>query len=427
MSGLLRAHRILAVAALLIAAWFVCLPAPAQTYVVTNDNNESANTATIFEAKTVSGAPSLVEKPPIKTHGIGASSTYLGSVMQAIVPQSGGTCIFVSNGGTNTEVTPEVYSSITAINYAPTTKKFSYVGKYFGSGPDRTITSGIGVLPVAASPDGSSLYVGFPGTSHIATFTINSGCTLTYLKGQDVDVSAESHGVVIAMATSAGYASNGPILVVACSDGSIQSFSLKSGTPVSNGDLQYSYLNSGNGSIPESVVITSDGHFAVFGDDPGERDYIAVESYDISGGMLVFATDYYADTANGSSNILLSPNEKWLYVSNNDSGQVTALQFDKTTGALSLGCTSSPLKNFEDLWYFTAGMAVKDTTGTGSVLYVAEDGVDTADNYIGIVSVTVSSGQCTLTESGTAVQDPNAQALTSLTTFTPTLASGVTQ
>lgn len=422
-----QARRILVVAAVVITAWFVCLPAPAQTFVVTNDNNESVNTTTIYEA---GSGPSLARKHNVKTGGIGGSSIYIGSVMQAIVPQSGGiTCIFVSNGRANTTAKPKVYASITAIEYDSASGTFTDLGPYFGSTADKTTTGIIGVSPVAASPDGNYLYVGFPAANNIATFTIAPGCALTF----GLDVAAKgiiNNGAVIAMATGVAYPPNGPILAVAYSDGTIQSFNIAIGVPGSNGDAQPSQLFEDYGSVPESVVITQDGHFVVFGDDPGERYHTDVESYSTATGQLGPAHQYHGGTGsfgspNGSSNILLSPNEGWLYVSNNDSGQVTALHFDTTTGSFNAGCTSGALKGFEDLWYFTAGIAARGTAGTGSVLYVAEDAVGTGDNGIGIVSFDAancspSSTTNAFTEStDSPAPDPSAGSLASLSTFTP--------
>ena len=53
---------------------------------------------------------------------------------------------------------------------------------------------------------------------------------------------------------------------------------------------------------------------------------------------------------------------------------VTAAFFDKSTGKLSKGCVSRPLKGFDADWSYVASLALDQTTGTGGVLYVAEYG-----------------------------------------------------
>ena len=61
---------------------------------------------------------------------------------------------------------------------------------------------------------------------------------------------------------------HGNIMIATYTDGSIESFNISSGTPVSNGDEQYSTatLNSQDATYPNSIDITSDGHYAIFGD-----------------------------------------------------------------------------------------------------------------------------------------------------------------
>jgi len=100
-----------------------------------------------------------------------------------------------------------------------------------------------------------------------------------------------------------------------------------------------------------------------------------------------------------ANDIRLSPDETLLYVSDNLSGQVTAAHFNKTTGKVRFGCISKPLRGFETKWRFSSAIATEATSGTGSVLWVAEDGVGASPSSIGIVDVKSKNGKCTLTES----------------------------
>lgn len=393
-----------------------CLTVAAQAvhYVVANDNNEVKNWTSIFLAGGAAAAPKLTRVATIPTGGKGSFAAYLGSALTSIVSQTSNSCLFVSNGGT---------LNVAAIWGDPSTLIFNPAVVYHGSAVDSKSTPSQS-LPIAASPDGNYLYVAFPTAGHIATFTLGANCVLSF--SNDLTVSGLLSGIPIAMATSPGYQSNGSILVVAYSDGSIESFAISGGTPSPNGDLEDSTLNKLYASFPESIDITQDGHFAIFGDNPGMRPYTNVEIYNISSGHLgMMAKTYHGlgtgitGTPNGSANVRLSPDEKLLYVSNNSSGQVTALNFNKGNGQLTYGCTSPSLKNFEDTFYFTTGIAIEGTTGSGSVLWVGEDAVGTGTNAIGIVIVTAGSGgMCTLTESTKSpVSDPRAQALTSLSAF----------
>jgi hypothetical protein len=118
-----------------------------------------------------------------------------------------------------------------------------------------------------------------------------------------------------------------------------------------------------------------------------------------------------------SSNILLSPDETLLYISNNQGGTITAAFFDKSTGKLSKGCVSPYLKGFVANWSYVASFAMQQATGTGGLLYVAEYG---APSSIGVVKVKSSGGKCTLRESSQSpVSDQNSPGLLSIGSFPP--------
>ena len=58
----------------------------------------------------------------------------------------------------------------------------------------------------------------------------------------------------------------GNLLVVTYGDGSIESFDVSGGLPLSNGDEQNA-TGYASDHFPSGVVITPDGHYAIFGDD----------------------------------------------------------------------------------------------------------------------------------------------------------------
>ena len=167
-------------------------------------------------------------------------------------------------------------------------------------------------------------------------------------------------------------------------------------------------------TYPSGVDITQDGHYAIFGDT---SPFTVVEVSDISSGKLKPTVVYRLGNELSSSNILLSPDETLLYISNNQSGTITAAFFDKSTGKLSKGCVSRFLKGFVTHWSYTASLALEETTGTGGVVYVAEYG---APSSIGEINVKSASGKCTLTESSKSpVSDPNSPGLLSIGAFPP--------
>jgi hypothetical protein len=163
--------------------------------------------------------------------------------------------------------------------------------------------------------------------------------------------------------------------------------------PVSHGDAQYSTGSHGD-YAPGAVDITRDGRYAIFG---GGSTAAAVEVSDISSGKLTPTVVYSLGKAWNSGSVRLSPDERALYVSNSSGGRVTAAFFDKATGKVRPGCTSSPLKGFYTKFTYIGGVATELATGAGGLLYVPELGTDKR-SYIGLLRFAATGAGCTLTE-----------------------------
>jgi 6-phosphogluconolactonase (cycloisomerase 2 family) len=357
-------------------------------YVVTDDNVAGANTATFYVA---GPGPKLTQKKVVQTGGQGTGFGYYGSSRVSVVHDHTAGCVYVTDTASN-DIAGIVLS----------TKKV--IGNFKGSSTDDGGMSAIGL-----AMNSKFLYASFPGSNTIATFKVRSGCKLKFLK--DVSAAGLQGGTIDGMAL------NGKILVVAYVDGSIQSFKISHGAPVSNGDEQNS-TGSLIGELPAGVDISQDGHFAIFGDAGSGVD---VEVSDISSGKLTTTVNYTSlATGSNSNNVRLSPDGSLLYISINFSGEVAAAFFDKTTGVLKAGCTSSPLKGFNSTWFVAVGLATQSTTGSGSPLFVAESAEGNPPSSIGIVKVKSSGGKCHLTESvDSPASDPNSGALRSIGAFPP--------
>jgi len=277
-------------------------------------------------------------------------------------------------------------------------------GHAVGSQNDTGASNGIGLAMNA-----QYLYASFTDHSTIGTFQVQPGCSLTFVG--DTTVAGLQGGVIDGMVI------HGNIMVVTYGDGSIESFNISAGTPVSNGDEQKSTGSHGGNAYPSGVDITQDGHYAIFGDT---SPFTVVEVSDISSGKLTPTVVYRLGRNINSSNILLSPDESLLYISDNQGGTITAAFFDKSTGKLSKGCSSHSLKGFVSNWSYLASLALEKTTGTGGMLYVAEYGGPPTMSSIGIVNVKSAAGKCTLTESSSSpVSDPNSPGLLSIGAFPP--------
>ncbi|MFZ0312538.1 MAG: hypothetical protein WAL85_07510 [Candidatus Korobacteraceae bacterium] len=354
-------------------------PGSAPTYVVTNDDAPTHTYASFYLAGGTQGAPTLSYQQSILIpNALGIGGGFFGTPRLAMLPSSSAQCLFLSDAGS---------SDIAALNIQAQT----VVGTFQGSATDNGSTNGIGIVM-----NQNYLYAGYTQSNTIATFSVGSGCQLSFLG--DISVTPLNGGWI------AGMALNGNMLVVTYIDGSIQSFNTASGIPVSNNDEQNA-TGFASAFFPDGVDITQDGHFAIFGDAAVPT---TVEVSDLSSGKLAPTVMYILGTATNaigpginSSNVRLSPDESLLYIGNSQGAYVSAAFFNKTTGKVSAGCISPPLTNFYNPWSYVGELQTRDATGTGNVLYVAEFG-----SSIGLVNVTSTGTTCSLTEAaGSPVVD----------------------
>jgi 6-phosphogluconolactonase (cycloisomerase 2 family) len=308
----------------------------------------------------------------VNTSGTGAGGGYFAENRVVVLNNPAAPCVYLSAGFSNTIAGIEILTQ-------------TETGDFHASSTDNSVDNGIGMVV-----NSNYLYASFSSSSTIATFGVLPGCGLQFLS--DISATGLNGGTPKGMALSP----SGGLLVVTYGDGSIQSFNVSAGLPVSNGDEQNA---SGyeNDNFPNGVVISPDGHWAIFGDDSSGA---AVEVSDISSGQLGQTAVYNLPSGFNSNNVLLSPDATLLYITNNTSGQVTAAFFDITTGMVSGSCTSAPLNGFANTFGFSAAAATQLPAGTGSVLYVAENGG--YPSTIGIINVSASGGTCTLTEAASS-------------------------
>ncbi len=250
------------------------------------------------------------------------------------------------------------------------------------------------------------LYASFTDSNTIGTFKVQPGCKLKFLS--DITVGGLQGGTIDGMVL------HGNMMVTTYGDGSIESFNISAGVPVSNGDEQNSTGSRGGNTYPNGIDITQDGHFAIFGDTATST---IVEVSDISSGKLTPTVVYHLGSAQSSSNIMLSPDETLLYISNTQGDRITAAFFDTGTGTLTKGCVSGTLKGYVTDWSYLGSLALQQTTGTGGTVYVAEFG---GPSSIAEIKVTSAGGKCTLKESPKSpAPDPNSPGLLSIGAFPP--------
>jgi DNA-binding beta-propeller fold protein YncE len=289
-------------------------------YVITNDDVHAANTATFYALDGTLNAPTLTQLAVVPTGGKGHSGGYFAATGVTLLRKPQGQCIFIADSDTS-----DVAGIVLGTQQV--------TGNFRGSRQD----SG-GLVGIGMAMNDNYLYVSYTGTYTVATFQVLPGCQLKFLK--DIDAVGRGLGTVDGMAI------RNNLLVVAYADSTIESFDISAGVPKPNGDEQLS-TGSINGNLPAGVDITSDGHFAIFGDTSGST---TIEVSDISSGKLAPTVVYSVGSGADSNDVYLSPDESLLYISNDRGGTVTAAFFDKTTGVVSPGCTSPVLRGFNSRW-----------------------------------------------------------------------------
>jgi hypothetical protein len=361
----------------------------ATQYVITNDDMPYPF-LTGISVYTVEAGGLLSSPQQIKTLGFGVAGGFFATNRISVLNSGGQQCVYASSAATG-EIVGVAINTLTV------------GGSATGSPTDLGTTNGIGMVM-----NGQYLYASFTDVNTIGTFAVQSGCSLSFIN--DVSVAGLAGGVINGMAI------HGNMLIATYTDGSIQSFNISAGTPVSNGDEQYSTatLNSMDATYPNSIDITSDGHYAIFGDTSTS---VVVEVSDISSGKLTPTVLYTGNKSINSSNIMLSPDETVLYVVNTQGASVTAFFFNASTGVLSLGCKSKTVSGQSANWSYLAGLGFPSQKGNGGGVYVAEYG---STSGVALLGLTVNGQTCSMQEvKGSPFTDPNSLGLLSIGTFPP--------
>jgi hypothetical protein len=357
--------------------------ASAQTqYVVANDDFRIN-----FYTAAANGALTQFKYIVESAGGVGG---YFGANRIQALNSGGQQCEFASIAAKN-EIVGISMSSLTVAASAS------------GSPTDDGSANGIGL-----AGNSQYLYAAFTGSNTIGTFAVEPGCGLSFVG--DVSVAGLAGGMVNGMAI------HGTMMITTFTDGTIQSFNLSGTTPVSNDDAKYSTgtFISRDATYPNSIDITQDGRFAIFGDTSSS---MVVEVSDISSGHLRPTWVYRSSASISSSNVILSPDESLLYVVNTQGASVSAYLFDKKTGRLTLGCTSPPIRGQSSQWSYLGAPGLITQTGDGGGVYVAEFG---APSGIAMVALQSSKyGRCSLQETAQSPFPDNGLGLITIGTFPP--------
>lgn len=373
-------------------------------YVIANEDLgfPFQNEISIFLAGGTNASPLLTLQTVVPTGGHGIAGGYFGTARLNSVPDISATCLYVSNAGD---------SDIASFSL----QTQQLVGHFSGSPRDDGGANGIGL-----AVNQNYLYASFTSSNTIGTFALQPGCGLTFL--------GNVHAIGLQGGSMTGMAVNGTMLVVAYGDGSIQSFGVSDGIPVSNNDRQNSAGYTGEiastglrpGSLPSGVDITRDGRFAIFGDISAPA--VVVEVSSLQTGKLDRTTPYNVGRGVDAGAVRLSPDESLLYIANSEGGTVMAAFFDAKTGKITEGCRSAEVNGF-NFRPWLGSVVTRDPTGSGNVLYVGEFGRPVEEHgpasAIGILKVTRNGTSCTLTESVNSPQLLSAPGTLSVGAYPP--------
>lgn len=367
----------------------------ATPYVITNDDNTAGNSASIFQIGS-RGALSFVTTIPTGSYGRGGG--YAASGRVSVLRSKGQNCAYISDALGPNNGRPGDVASIDM-------NTLKLVGTYPGTSLDSGALWGVGL---AENPAATFLFAAYSSSGTIATYAQGPGCTLE-LKSEIVTI-GENVGSVDGMKVTP----NGKYLIVAYADGSIGSLAIDSTTGALT--MIGRYLVSDFG-LATDVDITADGKWAVMGTvsflTGGEVEVAAIHADGSLG-----ATVGYIPIGRGSNsnNAWLSPDETYIYISDNSSGQITAVPFNAQTGVInsSAACTSPVLKGFNSTWQMLGKVITTRLTGLGSPLYAAEWSYTNLAG-IAVVNMYAQGGACALRETDfSPVSDPATENLTTV-------------
>jgi 6-phosphogluconolactonase (cycloisomerase 2 family) len=321
-------------------------------FVVLNDSpfrgrHEVPNDGTVFTFDSTSPGLKLLET--LITQGkAGAPVQGLDEV--AMVQQGTGACVYLTDAG-SADVAAFVY---------PT---FNQVGRNTMPNSKRT------PLGLGLAARGNYLFTSYNGynqaSNYIATWKISAGCGLTFVTTLEI-----ANNV-----TGMGISPDGRVLAVGYDFplGSVDSFSVGSDGTLTEHGPWIGPFNSSDG-----VDITADSKFAIFAEtayglgDPTQVGIYSINPDGSLGEYYTFGGDGSLGPGSTAQYVWLSPDEKFLYVSNN-SGHVTTLNFNEAAHTLTYSGCSKRLKTTAN------GMATALPVGSGGFLYVARPRNGAAD------------------------------------------------
>jgi hypothetical protein len=386
-------------------------------WVYVNDNQQAFDTNTAWGFKNIPTNKLLpIVGTPWATGGTSFSGTD-ASRDQALYTLGANPCLFISEPLASTGF-PN--GDIAAFTVNTGTGVLTFVNRFASPAGNSGTTNGIGL----ATGNGT-LYAGYTTSNTIQAWHINAAtCDLLPVHAP-LAVFPLHGGFIDGMAESHDYRT----LVVAYRDGSIESFktvgSVIAKTPCPTA-INSTGFTDGNGGMPSGVDITEDSKYAILGDVTGPSPTHGVTELETVLLPITCArvtTDYGGGiTASGTSlgsfidstNVWLSPNESFIYVTNNGpnspEGFTTVGYAEPAITGLAGPCIL-PFSNPTSLrspnsggFFEPNGIQTSTTAGTGTRVYVAEYGNPSPS---AVALLKVNAAGCTKEAAGSPFADPS--------------------
>ena len=304
----------------------------AQEYVYTNDNIASANSSTVLSVDTT-GSLKVLHTYSTGGMGSGGGSDYASQPVAA-AKTSANWCLFVSNARS---------SNIAAFRINLKNGRLTTVaGSPFSDGASGEQISGISL----AVGRGKLLFAANSQSESISVMKVSSNCGLSLVG----TVSLSYAPVALKVTPNGNY-------LIASYLGPVDSFSInyKGGTITELGPFP-------SQGAPAGIDIRCDSARVFFGDANATTE---VEVFAIqSDGQLNEVSNFTDPHGSNSNNVLLSADQSKLYVSNNQSNQITVLSASKS-GHLTFDSITTLHKPGE----YALGLA---TNKAGNLLFVSE-------------------------------------------------------
>ncbi|HEY2233990.1 MAG TPA: MBG domain-containing protein [Candidatus Angelobacter sp.] len=312
-------------------------PAPTANFLFVNNQAATGNSIASYSVA-VDGSLTALAGSPVATGGLGANAAC--SSVNRLALNAGNNLLFVSNGGDQT---------ISAFQIDPTSGALTAAaGSPFASGLTLDACSGISL---SATPDGRFLMASSNG--QITTFSIGAGGVLTSLStaanpvvpNASMKISANGQLLAVSNGASVSVFSINP-------DGSLTAIA---GSP---------FAEAGTGSLVGLDFSSTSG--LLFGAEASATSGFA-DAWTIgaNGVLSSVAGSPFSTTAINSNVVLLSPNDSFLFASNQGSNSVSSYGVGVGGSLSSLGSFGSAAS-----LHAPVGMA---TDRSGSLLFVADD------------------------------------------------------